>query len=73
MEPMLSRPPLNIHIALTRLASGVRAACSGYALVNGELKEGYAINPVTNEPEYVIGLKCTCCRCWVTPPEVSRE
>ena len=43
--------------------------CSGYAWVNGELHEGYAINPVTNEPEYVIGLKCTCCRCWVTPPE----
>ncbi len=43
--------------------------CSGYAWVNGELKEGYAINPVTNEPEYVIGLTCTCCRCWVTPPE----
>ena len=47
------------------------ADCSGYAWVNGELKEGYAINPDTQEPEYVIGLKCTCCRCWVTPPEVK--
>lgn len=45
--------------------------CSGYAWVNGELHEGYAINPVTNEPEYVIGLTCTCCRCWVTPPEAK--
>ncbi len=47
------------------------AACSGYLMVNNELKEGYAINPVTHEPEYVIGLKCTCCRCWVTPPETK--
>ena len=45
--------------------------CSGYAWVNGELHEGYAINHVTNEPEYVIGLTCTCCRCWVTPPEAK--
>jgi hypothetical protein len=45
--------------------------CSGHALVNGELKEGYAINPGTNQPEYVIGLKCTCCRCWVSPPEAK--
>jgi hypothetical protein len=45
------------------------AACSGFAWVNGELHEGYAINPKTGKPEYVIGLKCTCCRCWVTPPE----
>jgi len=47
------------------------AACSGYAWVDGELKEGYAFNPATNKMEYVIGLKCTCCRCWVTPPEVK--
>lgn len=46
-------------------------ACSGYAWVNGELKEGYAINPKTGKPEYVIGLKCTCCRCWVTAPEAK--
>lgn len=43
--------------------------CSGWAWVNGELKKGYAYNPVTYRYEYVIGLKCTCCRCWVTPRE----
>jgi hypothetical protein len=31
--------------------------------------EGYALNPKTGENEYVIGLKCSCCRCWVTPRE----
>ena len=41
--------------------------CSGWASVLGELKEGYAWNPVTYKYEYVIGLKCTCCRCWITP------
>lgn len=43
--------------------------CSGYGLVNGELKKGYAWNPQTQTYEYVIGLECTCCRCWVTQPE----
>jgi hypothetical protein len=43
--------------------------CSGWAWVNGELKEGYAYNPRTYSYEYVIGLKCTCCRCWITPRE----
>jgi hypothetical protein len=43
--------------------------CSGWANVNGELKEGYAYNPVTYKYEYVVGLKCTCCRCWITPRE----
>lgn len=43
--------------------------CSGWAIVNGELKEGYAYNPATYTYEYVIGLKCSCCRCWVTPRE----
>jgi hypothetical protein len=43
--------------------------CSGWASVNGELKEGYAYNPITFRYEYVIGLKCTCCRCWITPRE----
>lgn len=43
--------------------------CSGWASVNGELKEGYAFNPITYKYEYVIGLKCTCCRCWITPKE----
>jgi hypothetical protein len=41
--------------------------CSGWASVNGELKEGYAFNPINYQYEYVIGLKCTCCRCWITP------
>ena len=45
------------------------ALCSGFAIVNGVPKEGYAYNPITGQPEYVIGLKCTCCRCWVTPRE----
>lgn len=43
--------------------------CSGYAFVDGVLKKGYAFNPKTNKVEYVIGLECTCCRCWVTPRE----
>ncbi len=43
--------------------------CSGYAFVDGMLKKGYAFNPKTNKVEYVIGLECTCCRCWVTPRE----
>lgn len=43
--------------------------CSGWASVNGQLKEGYAWNPFTYKYEYVIGLKCTCCRCWITPRE----
>jgi hypothetical protein len=52
------------------------AACSGFAWVidaygNAELKEGYAYNPVTRKNEYVIGLKCTCCKCWVTAPEAK--
>jgi len=45
--------------------------CSGWALVDGQLKEGYAYNPITYSYEYVIGLKCTCCRCWVTSRETS--
>ena len=45
------------------------AICSGFAYVDGQLKEGYAYNPVTEKVEYVIGLKCTCCRCWVTKNE----
>jgi hypothetical protein len=40
--------------------------CSGFAYVDGQLKEGYALNPVTQKIEFVQGLKCTCCRCWVT-------
>lgn len=52
------------------------AECSGYAWVIGpdgrlQLKEGYAYNPITRKVEYVIGLKCTCCRCWVTAPEAK--
>jgi len=43
--------------------------CSGWASVFGVLREGYAWNPVTFKYEYVIGLTCTCCRCWVTPRE----
>jgi hypothetical protein len=39
--------------------------CSGYAYYNGELRQGYAYNPKTKEVEYVPGLKCTCCRCYV--------
>ncbi len=42
------------------------AVCSGFAYVNGILREGYAYNPKTQKVEYVIGLKCSCCRCWVT-------
>ena len=48
------------------------APCSGAAFVNGadlEPKEGYAFNPKTGKVEYVIGLTCTCCRCWVSPRE----
>jgi len=47
------------------------APCSGAAATGDgpEPKEGYAYNPVTNKVEYVIGLHCTCCRCWVTAPE----
>lgn len=45
--------------------------CSGWALVDGQLREGYAYNPRTYTYEYVIGLKCTCCRCWVTSRENS--
>jgi len=41
--------------------------CSGWASVLGDLKEGYAWNPINYKYEYVIGLKCTCCRCWITP------
>jgi len=44
-------------------------ACSGYMWVDGELKEGYRLNPRTQEPEFVPGLECTCCRCWVSPRE----
>ena len=52
------------------------AKCSGYEWVIGAdgssvLKEGYAYNPITKKVEYVIGLKCTCCRCWVTAPEAK--
>jgi hypothetical protein len=52
------------------------ADCSGYAWVIGsdgraQLKEGYSYNPETKKVEYVIGLKCTCCRCWVTAPEAK--
>jgi hypothetical protein len=43
--------------------------CSGYMWVDGQLKMGYRLNPRTQEPEYVQGLECTCCRCWVTPRE----
>lgn len=45
--------------------------CSGAVAVVpfGEPKEGYAFNPATGLPEYVIGLQCSCCRCWVTAPE----
>ncbi len=43
--------------------------CSGYSYVNGVLHEGYAFNPVTKKVEYVIGLSCTCCRCWISPRE----
>lgn len=35
----------------------------------GEPQEGYIFNPVAGKPEYVIGLQCSCCRCWVTAPE----
>jgi hypothetical protein len=46
------------------------APCSGAALVSAaNPQEGYAYNPVTQKVEYVIGLACTCCRCWVTAPE----
>ncbi len=45
--------------------------CSGYARVDGEIRKGYAYNPHTGQPEYVIGLECTCCRCWVTPREAK--
>ena len=48
------------------------APCSGATFANPgdfEPKEGYAINPKTGKPEYVIGLVCTCCRCWVSPRE----
>lgn len=46
-------------------------SCSGaIALVGGGVpQDGYGINPETNKIEYIIGLKCTCCRCWVTAPE----
>jgi hypothetical protein len=44
--------------------------CSGYAYVNGELKFGYRYNKTTKELEYVKDLECTCCRCYITPPEV---
>jgi hypothetical protein len=52
------------------------AKCSGYEWVIDKdgrrvLKEGYAYNPETREVEYVIGLRCTCCRCWVTAPEAK--
>ena len=44
--------------------------CSGYAYdENGVLHKSWAYNPITKKVEYVIGLACTCCRCWVTPPE----
>jgi len=43
--------------------------CSGAAMVDGVPQEGYAINTITKKPEYVIGLACTCCRCWVTAAE----
>ncbi len=43
--------------------------CSGYMWVDGQLKKGYTLNPKTQKPEFVQGLECTCCRCWVTPRE----
>ncbi len=46
--------------------------CSGAQFKNGsdlEPSDGYAFNPKTNKVEYVIGLTCTCCRCWVSPRE----
>ncbi len=45
------------------------ALCSGYAWVDGELKRGYAYDPKTKKTEFVIGLDCSCCRCWVTKYE----
>jgi hypothetical protein len=45
------------------------AVCSAFAFVDGQLKEGYAYNPSTGKYEYVVGLKCSCCRCWVTKQE----
>ncbi|MFN8312801.1 MAG: DUF4249 domain-containing protein [Cyclobacteriaceae bacterium] len=47
--------------------------CSGAAIIAGvsEPQEGYAYNPATKEIEYVIGLSCTCCRCWVTAAELK--
>ncbi len=45
-------------------------ACSGWAIVPGlGLREGYGIVPPSRTPTYIIGLTCTCCRCWVTDHE----
>ena len=45
--------------------------CSGYAFVDGVLHLGYTTDPRTGEVTFVQGLKCVCCRCWVTQHENS--
>lgn len=45
--------------------------CSGHALIDGVPHLGYQINPRTGKPEFVQGLKCECCRCWVPEAEVK--
>ena len=43
--------------------------CSGYAFVDGELKLGWKLDIPTQQATFVLGLKCECCRCWVTQNE----
>ena len=43
--------------------------CSGHAIVNEEITLGWVTNPRTGEVTFVQGLKCECCRCWVTQHE----
>lgn len=40
--------------------------CAHTFFINGNPQEGYQFNPATNQYEYVPGLRCECCRCWVT-------
>jgi len=57
------------HLGNSGICSPDPLPCSGWAYVDGELKEGYAFNPLTYRYEFVLGLACTCCRCWVSPRE----